>query len=146
MSGSMTFEEYIEMECRQDPDFARLWTEGQSSRDLAINVWRIREAKGWTQQQLAMRARIKQPRIAEIERGDGNPTLLTITRIALALSVPVHRLLEETHPLLDDDTSSEAGGELAARANAPEDAVTRPSPPSAGARKTRALKPRWEPL
>jgi transcriptional regulator with XRE-family HTH domain len=137
MTGSMSFEEYIEMECRRDPEFARLWAEGQPRRDLAVNVWRIREARGWTQQQLAMRARLKQPRIAEIERGDGNPTLLTLTRIALALGVTAHRLLEETHPLRDSDTERAKSGEAAADSATPPAALAS-APPSAAARKARS--------
>jgi HTH-type transcriptional regulator/antitoxin HipB len=135
MNGSMSFEDYIEMECRRDPEFARLWAEGRPRRDLAANVWRVREARGWTQQQLAMRARLKQPRIAEIERGDANPTLLTITRIAIALGVTAHRLLEEARPLGEDDTQTcvEAG----AGATTCGESTPLPTPPSAGARKAR---------
>ncbi|HEY7766821.1 helix-turn-helix transcriptional regulator, partial [Longimicrobium sp.] len=50
----------------------------------------------WTQQQLAEAAGLSQPRIAEIERSDANPTLLTITRIANALGVRVERLFADT--------------------------------------------------
>lgn len=139
MNGSMSFEEYIEMECRRDPEFARLWAEGQPRRDLAANVWRVREAKGWTQQQLAMRARLKQPRIAEIERGDANPTLLTITRIAIALGVTAHRLLQETHPIRadDDEGPMEFDATVSADSAPLPGHPALPSPPSAGKRKAR---------
>ena len=135
MEGDLTLEEFTAVLC-EDPEFAAGWAEDVPRIDLGVNVYRLRAAAGLTQLQLAEAAQMKQPRIAEIERGDGNPTLLTITRIALALGVPVHRLLEQTHPLRADPTSPEAGAELAARGNAPEDALTRPSPPSAGNRKT----------
>lgn len=94
MEGDMTLEEFLAVELR-DPGFAAEWAVQEPFRHLPLNVWSLREARGMTQQQLAHAAKMKQPRIAEIERGDGNPTLLTISRVAFALGVTADRLLAE---------------------------------------------------
>lgn len=60
---------------------------------LGVNVYRLRSAAGWTQKELARRAGARQPRIAEIERGDANPRLETLATLARALGVEVADLL-----------------------------------------------------
>ncbi len=57
-------------------------------------VRRIREAAGFSQEQLADRAGIHRTYIGGIERGERNPTLVTIHRIARALNVSPKSLLE----------------------------------------------------
>ena len=92
MTEDWSLEAFIARQC-EDPEFAEGWAEDQPRIHLGVNVYRLRTAAGLTQQQLADAARMKQPRIAEIERCDGNPTLLTMTRIARALGVTPDRLL-----------------------------------------------------
>lgn len=60
---------------------------------LAGNVYRLRKDRGLTQEQLAEAVGVRQPRIAEVERGDANPRLATLAKLALALGVPVWALL-----------------------------------------------------
>jgi len=59
-------------------------------------VRKFRTAKGISQELLADNARIHRTYIGGIERGERNPTLTMIFRLAAALDVPVHRLLEQT--------------------------------------------------
>ena len=125
MKGGMTFEEHLELQL-QDPEFAAAWAVEKPFSDFAINVWRIREERGLTQQQLAVRAGLKQPRIAEIERSDANPTLLTISRIAYALGVTPDRLLVDK-----DQKPAAADAPVAGTASA----APAPAPPSAAAKK-----------
>lgn len=132
MKGDMTLDEHLALQL-QNPGFAAAWLVEKAFGDLAINVWRVREERGWTQQQLAQRAGIKQPRIAEIERGDANPTLLTISRIAQALGVTVDRLLIDSDAEPVTVRSSQADG-----SPAPALPPAAPTPPSATARKTRS--------
>ena len=61
---------------------------------LASNVYRLRKHRGLTQDQLAEAVGVRQPRIAEVERGDANPRLLTLSKLAVALGVPVAALLD----------------------------------------------------
>jgi transcriptional regulator with XRE-family HTH domain len=65
---------------------------------LGVNVYRLRSAAGWTQKELARRAGVRQPRIAEIERGDANPRLKTLATLARALEVEVADLLRNREP------------------------------------------------
>lgn len=61
---------------------------------LARNVLRLRVQRGLTQRELAEKAGMRQPRIAEIEAARANAQLDTIDQIAEALHVPTFRLLE----------------------------------------------------
>jgi DNA-binding XRE family transcriptional regulator len=60
---------------------------------LGKNVRRLRKQKGLTQEQLAFEAEIDLTYIGGIERGKRNPSLLVMSRIADALSVPLPKLL-----------------------------------------------------
>jgi len=53
---------------------------------------------GISQETLADRANIHRTYIGGIERGERNPTLTMIYRLAEALQVPPHCLLEPEHP------------------------------------------------
>jgi transcriptional regulator with XRE-family HTH domain len=127
MKGDMTFDEHLAL-LLQDPEFAAGWAVEKPFADFAINVMRIRQARGMSQQQLAERAGLKQPRIAEIERSDANPTLLTISRIAYALGVTPDRLLVDKDQKLPADASDTATAS----------ATPAPAPLSATAKKTRS--------
>lgn len=61
---------------------------------LASNVYRLRKDRGLTQEQLAEAVGVRQPRIAEVERGDSNPRLETLEKLAGALGVPAFALLD----------------------------------------------------
>lgn len=90
----MTWDEYMAKNL-QDPEYAAEHAVGLPFTNLALNVWSLRETMGMTQKQLAEAAKMKQPRIADIERDESNPTLLTISRIAFALGVTASELLAE---------------------------------------------------
>jgi len=94
MKGDLTWEEFLEREL-SDPAEAASWAETLPKIDLAANVCLLRMERGLSQKQLAEAAGLSQPRITDIERGDANPTLLTITRIANALGVRVERLFAD---------------------------------------------------
>lgn len=112
MNGDRTLDQFI-AEQLQDPGFAAAWAIQRPLGYLGLNVWSLREDRGMTQQQLAEAAKMKQPRIAEIERGDGNPTLLTISRIAYALGVTADRLLAEPNEALMAKARAIADAEVA---------------------------------
>jgi len=58
-------------------------------------VRRLRESRGWTQEELATRSGKHWTYIGGIERGERNPTLRVIVAIAKALSVPSGDLLSD---------------------------------------------------
>jgi transcriptional regulator with XRE-family HTH domain len=83
--------------CRLDEEFPTdpaVAAEVDPPHVLASNVYRLRKDRGLTQEQLAEAVGVRQPRIAEVERGDANPRLLTLSRLAFALGVPVAALLD----------------------------------------------------
>lgn len=94
MHGDMTWNEYIAENLR-DPEYAAAHAVGKPFTNLGLNVWSRRIEQGLTQAQLAEAAKMKQPRIADIERDEANPTLLTISRVAHALGVTASELLAE---------------------------------------------------
>lgn len=90
--SGMSSEEMLAHFCK-DEEFARAWALEVPKIALAVNVSKLRFERGLTRQQLAEAAGMRQTRIAELERGDGNPRLETLTRIANALRVDVAALL-----------------------------------------------------
>ena len=61
---------------------------------LGENVRRERQARGLTQEQLAFDADMKRSYLSDLERGLRNPTVQALGRLAEALNVPPHNLLE----------------------------------------------------
>ncbi len=55
----------------------------------------LRMRRGWSQRTLAEAAGMKQPHIARLERGQNDPSLDTIRRLAEALEIPPEALVRE---------------------------------------------------
>ena len=53
----------------------------------------LREAKGWSQEKLALESEISRSYIGEVERGKRNIALLKICRLAEALNIPLAKLM-----------------------------------------------------
>ena len=79
----------------EHPEIAEFDPQVDPPAILALNVIQMRSRRGMTQAQLAEAIGVAQPRIAEVERGDANPRLITISRIAHALGVTLAELLED---------------------------------------------------
>jgi transcriptional regulator with XRE-family HTH domain len=62
---------------------------------LGRNVRRLREAKGWSQEDYADRAGIHRTYVSDIERGRRNPTITVVEKLAAPLEVASGRLLDE---------------------------------------------------
>ena len=60
---------------------------------LGLNVRRIREKHGWSQEDLAFESRLHRTYISGIERGVRNPTVTVVQEIADALGVSVSELV-----------------------------------------------------
>ena len=65
---------------------------------LGDTIRRLRRERGLTQNQLGALAETHGNYIGLIERGERNPTLLMIHRLARALKVPPTKLLEPDEP------------------------------------------------
>src|SRR5918993_4290446 len=74
-------------------------------------VKRLRQARGWTQEQLAVYAGSSQPTVNLLEAGKRNPSASTLEKLARALEVEVVDLFPKPHtsqPSLEDAAQSEA--------------------------------------
>lgn len=61
---------------------------------LAKNLRRLRQQKGWSQEQFAFEAGIHRTYISDLERGARNPTITIIEKLAKALGVKAGALLD----------------------------------------------------
>jgi len=61
---------------------------------LGQNVKRLREAKGWSQEDYADRAGIHRTYVSDIERGARNPTITVVEKLAKPFGVVVGSLLD----------------------------------------------------
>ena len=61
---------------------------------LGKNVRRLREEKGWSQEDYADRAGIHRTYVSDIERGRRNPTVTVVERLAKPLDVTAGTLLD----------------------------------------------------
>jgi len=63
-------------------------------RRLGSNVRRLREEAGWSQEDYADRAGIHRTYVSDIERGERNPTVLMLEKLAAPLKVTPASLIE----------------------------------------------------
>ena len=63
------------------------------STRVGSNIRHLREARGLTQQQMARLAEIPRSTWANLESGEGNPTLSVLQAVAMALQVPIDELI-----------------------------------------------------
>ena len=61
---------------------------------LGRNVRRLREEKGWSQEDYADRAGIHRTYVSDIERGKRNPTVTVVERLAKPLEVATGQLFD----------------------------------------------------
>jgi transcriptional regulator with XRE-family HTH domain len=65
---------------------------------LASNIAQLREARGFTQQQMAKLAGVPRATWAHLESGDANPTLAVLNRAAAAFQVTIEELIRVPRP------------------------------------------------
>ncbi|WP_300074317.1 helix-turn-helix transcriptional regulator [uncultured Ruegeria sp.] len=61
---------------------------------LAKNMRRLRQMKGWSQEEFAHRADIHRTYISDLERSARNPTITVVDKLATALGVSLGELLD----------------------------------------------------
>ena len=61
---------------------------------LGRNVRRLREEKGWSQEDFADRAGIHRTYVSDIERGQRNPTITVVEKLAKPFDVSSGKLLD----------------------------------------------------
>jgi len=65
-------------------------------KQVGLNVRRLRQEKGWSQEGLAFETGMHRTYISGIERGVRNPTITVVERIATKLGVGPERLLQSS--------------------------------------------------
>ena len=61
---------------------------------LSLSMRRLRQSKGWSQEEFAHPAGLHRTYISDLERGARNPTITVVDKLAVALGVPVGALLD----------------------------------------------------
>lgn len=61
---------------------------------LGRNIRRLRDAKGWSQEEYADRAGIHRTYVSDIERGARNPTIVVVEKLAAPFEVSAGALLD----------------------------------------------------
>jgi XRE family transcriptional regulator, regulator of sulfur utilization len=69
-------------------------SETQVLRQLAGRIKLLRDANGWSQEQLSERAAMQRSYLADLELGRRNPSVRTLVRIANAFGIPISELFE----------------------------------------------------
>ncbi|MBD2872912.1 helix-turn-helix domain-containing protein [Paenibacillus arenilitoris] len=60
---------------------------------IGENIRQLRKKKGLSQEQLALRAEINASYMGQVERGEKNPTIDVLSKIAHALQIPIEQLV-----------------------------------------------------
>jgi transcriptional regulator with XRE-family HTH domain len=61
---------------------------------IGRNMKRLRDAKGWSQEELAERAGIHRTYVSGVERGVRNPTATVLEKLAVALEAKMSALFD----------------------------------------------------
>lgn len=77
----------IHREDMQDLDYRREYERTRLANEVAIKVIQFRATHGLSQADLARLLGWKQPNVARLESGDHEPSLSTLSRLALALKL-----------------------------------------------------------
>jgi transcriptional regulator with XRE-family HTH domain len=71
-------------------------TMSPTPKQIGRHLKRLRTAQGLSQYALAKRAKISRVHVATLEKGESDPTVGMVTKLAKALGVPMTALLEST--------------------------------------------------
>ena len=63
-------------------------------RRLGLYLQRLRRAKGWSQEELADRAGVHRTYVSGVERGQRNPTITIVEKLAAALETSIGELAD----------------------------------------------------
>lgn len=61
-------------------------------RRVGLNMKRLRQVKGWSQEELADRAGLHRTYVSGLERGVRNPTVTVIEKLAIGLEAQISEL------------------------------------------------------
>lgn len=82
-----TSDDLLAEQLRDDPEFRAEWERTALARAIAVAVMRFRTDRGLSQRELASVLGMSQPQVARLERGDVNPSMDTLVRVASGLGI-----------------------------------------------------------
>lgn len=83
-----TLDDFLK-EQMQDPEFRKEYEALQPEYEIMKAMIRARQASGMTQKQLADKTGIAQADISKLERGNANPSLRTLQRLAAGMGMQI---------------------------------------------------------
>jgi ribosome-binding protein aMBF1 (putative translation factor) len=87
LTDMKTNDELIAEQLRSDPEFRAEWERTALARAVAVAVIRHRATRELSQRDLANLLGMEQPQVARLERGDVNPSMETLMRVANGLGI-----------------------------------------------------------
>lgn len=87
LSEMKTNEELLAEQLRDDDEFRAEWERTALARAIAVAVVQFRTDRGLSQRGLASILGMTQPQVARLERGDVNPSMDTLVRVAAGLGI-----------------------------------------------------------
>jgi DNA-binding XRE family transcriptional regulator len=82
----LSFDDFLKDQL-QDPEFKKLWDEGEPRRQVISALIGERIKRKMTQAEVAKKAGIKQPSLARLETSNSMPTLTLLSKVANALDL-----------------------------------------------------------
>jgi len=82
-----TSDELLAQQLAEDPAFRAEWERTALARGVAVTLVRYRADRGLAQKDLARLLGMTQPQVARLERGDTNPNIETLMRLAGSLGL-----------------------------------------------------------
>jgi transcriptional regulator with XRE-family HTH domain len=82
-----TSDELLAEQLASDPAFRAEWERTALARGVAVALVRYRAERGLAQKSLGQRLGMTQPQVARLERGDTNPSMETLMRLAAGLNI-----------------------------------------------------------
>ena len=81
----MDYLEYRDRRLQEDRELAHVYEQENLERELSRQILRLRQLRGWTQEQLAEALNTKQPAVARLESGTHRPSLAMLDKICEVL-------------------------------------------------------------
>ena len=93
MADGYAFSDFLADSLATNPDFKRLWDDDEIYRETGLSLIDARNSAELSQRDLAAKTGIAQGDISKIERGNGNPSLKTLKRLAEGMGMKAVSLI-----------------------------------------------------